>query len=173
MIAVVVPIGVMIALLVAVVYNVRLEKIDDRREFQESYLTEEMKSMVRAKINGVADSESIIRIAEEIACKYLRFVYRNDLANGRANCVGYAQLTSELINYAFQIKSLPYKAKPVYGKAYIWGLDLHPIFQCMVPKKYKSFFKDHDFVEVLVGDSVIYVDASFKDLFGMEYLKKK
>lgn len=93
------------------------------------------------------------------------------IPNGKANCVGYAQLTSAIINYAFQVKKLPYMAKPVVGKVYLFGIDLNNVVQKILPKKYRPFFKDHDFVEVDLGDKTIYVDSSLQDLSGLSFMQ--
>lgn len=99
------------------------------------------------------------------------FYCKNDIPKGKANCVGYAQLTSAIINYAFQIKNLTYKAKPVVGKVYLLGIDLNNVAQKILPQRHRPFFKNHDFVEVNAGSEVIYVDASLQDIIGIRFIK--
>ncbi|MBD5367391.1 MAG: hypothetical protein HDR82_10425 [Bacteroides sp.] len=95
-----------------------------------------------------------------MACKELSFTVKNNIPNGKANCVGHAQPTSAIINYAFQVKMLPYKAKPVVGKVYLFGIDLNNVAQKILPKKHRPFFKDNDFVEVDLKDKTVFVDSS-------------
>lgn len=99
----------------------------------------------------------------------LIFDRANDITNGKANCVGYAQLTSATINYAFKITNLPYKAKPVVGKVYLLGIDLNNITQRILPKMHRLFFKDHDYVEIGLGDKIIFIDTSSQDLTGYRF----
>ncbi|MDE6326749.1 MAG: hypothetical protein K2M02_11305 [Duncaniella sp.] len=51
--------------------------------------------------------KEIIFNCSDFACSLLSFSAKNDIPNGNANCIGYAQLTSEIVNYALQIKNLP------------------------------------------------------------------
>ena len=68
----------------------------------------------RKRIYKYSDSpEKIIKECSELVCKELSFTAKNNIQCGKANCVGYAQPISAIINYAFQVKKLPYKAKPV------------------------------------------------------------
>lgn len=95
------------------------------------------------------------------------------IPNGKANCVGYAQLTSAIINYAFQVKKLPYMAKPVVGKVYLFGIDLNNVAQKILPKKHRPFFKDHDFVEINLGDKTVFIDSSLQDLTGLTFMQRE
>ena len=101
----------------------------------------------------------------------LSFDRKNMIPNGKANCVGYAQLTSAIINYAFQVKKLPYKAKPIVGKVYLFGIDLNNVAQQILPQKHRPFFKDHDFVEVDLGDKTAFIDSSLQDLTGLSFIQ--
>lgn len=135
-------------------------------------LDDQLKSQIKADCQSVNDINEIIRKCNDIVCARLSFAYRNDISNGKANCVGYALLSSSVLNYAFRLNSLPCKAKPVYGKAYLWRIDLHPIMKSFVPDKYDPFFNDHDYVEIDCGDHYIYTDVSLMDLTGIEYFRK-
>lgn len=104
-------------------------------------------------------------------CKRLSFTAKNDIPKGKANCVGYAQLTSAIINYAFQIKNLTYKAKPVVGKVYLLGIDLNNVAQKILPQRHRPFFKDHDFVEVDLGNKTVFIDSSLQDLTGLTFMQ--
>lgn len=85
--------------------------------------------------NVTNSPEKIIRECSKLVCESLSFTAKNDIQRGKANCVGYAQLTSAILNYAFQIKNLPYKAKPVVGKVYLFGINLNNVAQKILPKK--------------------------------------
>ena len=133
-------------------------------------LTSDLKNQV-AEISN--NSYTPIKKCSKLACETLSFTTKNNIQNDKANCVGYAQLTSAIINYAFQVKELHYKAKPVVGKVYLFGIDLNNVAQKILPKKHRPFFKDHDFVEVVLGDKTIYVDSSLQDLTGYKFYQTK
>ncbi|HCO68875.1 MAG TPA: hypothetical protein DIT04_14115 [Dysgonomonas sp.] len=94
------------------------------------------------------DIESVIDLSQELTAKALSFsleIKENDPAKtlllGRANCVGYAAFASAAGNYLIDKYKLSevWEAKPVKGKLYVLGYDMHK------QTKNKSF-KDHDFV---------------------------
>lgn len=151
--------------------STRLNKIGYRPKTSIT-LDDQLKSQIKADCQSVNDIDEIIRKCNDIVCSRLSFAYRNDIPNGKANCIGYALLSSSVLNYAFRLNSLPCKARPVYGKAYLWDIDLHPFMKSLVPDKYDSFFNDHDYVEIDCGDHYIYTDASLQDLTGIEYFRK-
>lgn len=161
-----------IGLLYLAISLVQLNKIGYRDSISNS-IDSELKSMILDECQSMDDIDEIIRKCNDIVCSKLTFTYKNDLENGKANCVGYAHISSVTLNYAFKLNSLPYKAKPVYGKAYLLGMDLHPVMKSLVPDKYVSFFNDHDFVEIDCGDVLIYTDSSIQDLMSYEYLRKE
>ena len=120
------------------------------------------------------DADSVKEILEEcseLVCGRLSFAAKNDIQCGEANCIGYARLTSAVINYALRVKGLPGKAKPVVGKVYLFGIDLNNVAQAILPEKHRSFFKDHDFVEVDLGDRVVFIDTSLQDLTGLSFMQ--
>lgn len=123
----------------------------------------------RCRYDG--DAVDLILRCNDAVCAQLSFSYRNDVGHGKANCVGYAVLAAEALNRAFRRNSLPYHARPVYGKAYLWGIDLHPLMQAVFPSKYAPFFRDHDFVEIDLGDRYVYADASMQDVLGYGYIE--
>ena len=59
------------------------------------------------------------------------------------------------------------RAKPVVGYVTFCGLNLCKLLKSVVPEKYKSFVKDHDFVEIDLGERVRYFDASLYD-YGID-----
>ena len=113
------------------------------------------------------DVDEIIKFCCDFVCKRLSFHYKNDLNNGKANCVGYAQYTSQVLNQVFSLKGISCTSRPVVGSVYLYGVNLHPILLSILPKNQSSFFKDHDFVEIVFEDgSKKYVDTSLQDLTG-------
>lgn len=113
------------------------------------------------------DIEDLIRFSCDYTCKQLSFHRRNDLKNGKANCVGYAEYTSAVLNHVFRMKGLTIKSRPVVGSVHLYGVNLHPILMSILPKSQSSFFKDHDFVEIVFEDgSKRFIDTSLQDLTG-------
>lgn len=134
-------------------------------------LTSDLKNQ-NAEISNNSDTpQDIIKKCSNLACETLSFSAKNDIQRGKANCVGYAQLTSTLINQAFQIRNLPYHAKPVVGKVYLFGIDLNNISQKILPLKHRPFFKNHDFVEVDLGNKTVFIDTSLQDLTGLTFMQ--
>lgn len=134
-------------------------------------LTSDLKNQ-NAEISNNSDTpQDIIKKCSNLACETLSFSAKNDIQRGKANCVGYAQLTSTLINQAFQIRNLPYHAKPVVGKVYLFGIDLNNISQKILPLKHRPFFKNHDFVEVDLGNKTVFIDSSLQDLTGLTFMQ--
>ena len=134
-------------------------------------LQEDTKKKIAQDIIPLETDTDIIKYCSSIVTDMLSFDRKNMIPNGKANCVGYAQLTSAIINYAFQVKKLPYKAKPIVGKVYLFGIDLNNVAQQILPQKHRPFFKDHDFVEVDLGDKTAFIDSSLQDLTGLSFIQ--
>lgn len=124
-----------------------------------------------AQLASVEDETEIIKECDKYACKKLSFHRKNNLKNKEANRVGYDQYTSALLNFAFKYKGLLSKARPVVGQVHLYGLNLHPLAMAIMPNNLKSFFKDHDFVEIRKekGDT-IYIDTSLQDIIGKSFI---
>lgn len=152
--------------------QIRLEKESDRNIAMYS-LSADLKEQIQIKemCATINTPKDIIVRSSDIVCKQLSFSVKNDIPKGKANCVGYAQLTSTILNYAFQIKTLPYKAKPVVGKVYLFGINLNNIAQKILPQSHRPFFKDHDFVEIDLEDKIIFIDSSLQDLTGLTFMQ--
>lgn len=134
-------------------------------------ITSDLKNQVAEISNNSHTPQDIIKKCSNLVCETLSFTAKNDIQSGKANCVGYAQLTSAIINYAFQIKNLPYMAKPVVGKVYLFGINLNNIAQKILPQRHRLFFKDHDFVEINLDDKTVFIDSSLQDLTGLTYIQ--
>lgn len=169
-IKIVLAILICVVSIVFLVSQIRLEKCSDRSALPYT-LTSELKTSIDKICTSTDSPEKIIDECSELVCKELSFTSKNNIQCGKANCVGYAQLTSAVINYAFQVKKLPYKATPVVGKVYLFGINLNNIAQTILPQKHRPFFKDHDFVEVDLGDKTIYIDSSLQDLTGFKFMQ--
>lgn len=157
-----------IGCVVFLISQIKLEKCRERST-SPCAITSDLKTPIDIICNTYDSPEKIIEECSKLVCKRLSFAAKNDIPKGKANCVGYAQLTSAIINYAFQIKNLTYKAKPVVGKVYLFGIDLNNTTQRILPKKHRSFFKDHDFVEIDLEDKIIFIDTSLQDLTGYRF----
>ncbi len=144
----------------------RLEKIADR-PLRESTMSRAMAEAIEEECAELEEAEAIIKRCSRIVCDSLQFSYQNDLAEGKANCVGYAQLTAETLNHAFRTKGLPFRAKPVYGRFHLMGNDIHPFIMTLLPSKYKSFFYDHDYTEINLDGEKVFIDTSLQDLLPM------
>ena len=115
----------------------------------------------------VAEAEACAVYGMKLTCELLRFSKKNDIDAGAANCVGYAQLCSAVCNYALEKNGMRNRAKPVVGYVTFCGLNLCKLLKGVVPEKYKNFVKDHDFVEIDLGERVRYFDASLYD-YGID-----
>lgn len=159
-----------LGVLVVALHSMRLEKIGYREG--EYKLTEAQIKIIESECAEITNIEDLIDKCSDIVCEQLMFKYHNDLNNGQANCVGYAKFHSAVLNQAFKIIYQSYKARPVYGKAFLWGMNLHPLFKSIVPKKFEPFFNDHDYTEIDLGEEYIYTDTSIEDLLSYRYSKK-
>lgn len=152
-----------VGIVLFLISQIRLEKERDRNIAVYS-LSTVLKEQIKEMCATLNTPQDIIEHSSDMTCKRLSFSAKNDIPNGKANCIGYAQLTSAIINYSFQLKNLPYHAKPVVGKVYLFGIDLNNVAQKILPKKHRPFFKDHDFVEIDLCNEIIYIDSSLKDV---------
>lgn len=150
--------------------QIKLDKDRDRNCINYT-IDSDLRNQVIEISNSSNTPQDVVKGCSKLVCDRLSFAAKNDIPKGKANCVGYAQLTSSVINYAFQVKMLPYRAKPVVGKVYLFGINLNNVAQKILPKKHRPFFIDHDFVEVELGDKTIYVDSSLQDLTGLTFMQ--
>ena len=152
------------------IHGLSLRKTDNR-PFVSYSVTEAEAKDLQTRLESTSDEMEIIKRCNEFACEELSFHKKNNLKMRKANCVGYAQYTAALLNYAFKHKSLKSKARPVVGQVHLYGFNLHPLTMSIVPNNLKSFFKDHDFVEIIKenGDTV-FIDTSLQDLLGKTFI---
>lgn len=134
---------------------------------------------IEDKLSGsqAGDIESIIGISQEITAKALDFSpesKENDpnktVLLRRANYTGYAAFTASTGNYLIEKYKLSevWEAKPVKGKLFLLGYDMHK------QTKNKSF-KDRDFVifRNKITHREICVDPSLYDSYGIKKIRKQ
>ena len=95
------------------------------------------------------------------------FAQHNDVVNGKANCVGYAQYAASLCNKIFLSNNIDAEAKAVVGCYYFGYINLHNVVTKFVSNnQIKNFIKDHDYVEIVdnSGKVVYSFDPSIYDL---------
>jgi len=121
-------------------------------------------------IDKTIDLETLTCIANAITCEMLSFTNGKASANPnqllqtqRANCVGYAAMLNSIANYLIQKHQLPFASKHQVAKLDLLGLDLHQFFN-------SSFFKDHDFNEIIDLDTgaKVSIDASVSDYLWID-----
>ena len=125
-------------------------------------LSQQIKNRIRNECKET-DPEKCAKYSLKLTGKMLSFSQKNDIQNGEANCVGYAILCSWICNYALKVNHLEYKSKPVVGYVTFYGVNLCDVLKSIVPKGYKNFVKDHDFVELELDDKIMLFDASLYD----------
>lgn len=122
------------------------------------------------------DIEAIVDISQELAGKALDFseeAKENDpnktVLLKRANSKGYASFTAATGNYLIDKYKLSdiWEARPVKGKLYLFGNDMHK------ETKNKSF-KDYDFVifRNKITKREICIDPTVNDKFGIDRISK-
>ena len=150
------------------IHGLTLHKANNR-QYATYSLTEEERELY-AHIANISDETEIIRLCNELACKKLSFRRKNNLNIGEANCIGYAQYTTTLLNSAFKYKRLTSTARAVVGQVHLYDINIHPLVVGIMPDNLKYFFKDHDFVEIRKenGDT-IFIDTSLQDLLGKSF----
>lgn len=141
-----------------------LEKTADR-SYTQYPLSIETKEDIKQSVERLFDLTPI-DISLTTTSTLLKFSKRNDIKNGKANCVGYAQLFTSICNYALEVGGYEGRVKPVVGKIRWYGIDFCKVLKTIVPKKYESFVKDHDFVELDYGNEYVYIDPTLFDFCG-------
>lgn len=153
-------------------FNISLSKISDRSSnyIPNNSLKEEIKIETKE-----LSPEEIRKYSIKKTANILSFAVKNDLCNGEANCVGYAQMCAGISNYAFRTHGYNSSAKPVVGYVKLFGVNLCYILKwCMPTKRWENFVKDHDFVEFNnIDGSTIYCDASAYDLIWNDCKTKR
>jgi len=152
-----------LSLFLTLLFGFKLVKTKGRND-GDYHLSEEMKRTIRKDTNDL-DYRQIIRYSLRLTGKRLEFSLKNDLAHNKANCIGYAQVCSSICNYAYSVNGIALRTKPVVGYVTLYGINLCPLLQAVVPNRYNGFVKDHDFVELVLDDRVLLFDASLYDYY--------
>lgn len=162
-----VGIGVAVIIMVMILMPISFVKTSDRGATHD-YFPEELKGRIKAETAGYSDVE-IVKYSLDLTAELLRFTRVNALKDGKANCVGYAQLCSNICNYAFAARHSKARTKPVVGYIAICGIDMCKVAYFLAPAKDKNFVKDHDFVEYRHQDGTTsFFDPSIYDVtFGL------
>ena len=86
----------------------------------------------------------------------------------KENCVGYTKLFTGICNYALKVNHCDGRAMPVVGYIQWCGINLCDAALVVAPEEYKSFVKDHDFVELEYDQKHVYIDPTIYDATGDE-----
>lgn len=140
--------------------------VKQRNRTSTNVLTVELKKKIKQETGGL-DEADIMKYSIELTASYLSFSSRNNITQHKANCVGYANLCSNICNYALKVNHMYGYAKPVVGYIKFNSLNLCDILvQIMPNRRLKLFVKDHDFVEFYFGNHIIYADPCAYDLIN-------
>ena len=132
--------GVFLVLYFLFIHGLTLHK-NDNRLYTSFRLAETDKQELFQLIGPTSDETEIIKLCNEFSCKKLLFHRKNNLKIGEANCIGYAQYTTALLNSAFTYKNLSSTASHVVGQVHLYGINLHPLAVGVMPDNLKSFFQ--------------------------------
>ncbi len=128
------------------------------------------KTQIARGTKGMTEKQ-IIDYSLDLTAKTLQFDWKNDIPNGKANCIGYAQLCAAICNHALKSNGYKCRAKPVVGYIEDCGINLCEALKVIMPSNHwKSFVKDHDFVELSYGGKTYYFDPSIYDVLGNKCL---
>ena len=157
-----------VALLMVVWSSFRLVKTHDRAKGYT--LPKPLRTTVVEQTKGMSETQ-IIDYSLALTAQELQFAEKNDIANGKANCVGYAQLCSAICNQALAANGYSNRSKPVVGYVKNCGINICPVIKAIAPNSHwQNFVKDHDFVELKIGDIIYYFDPSIYDILGNKCL---
>jgi hypothetical protein len=127
-------------------------------------LSKELKERIVNETHEL-DEIDILNYSLELTDELLEFDETNNIKEGKANCVGYALLCANIMNYGLKVNNLEGTCKPVVGYVKLLGVNLCNVLKCCMPtKRWENFVKDHDFVEYHIDAQTIFCDASAYDL---------
>lgn len=163
---------IIITILVLLICNsFTLVKTHDRNKSYQLPIA--LKQQVTKESKGMNEAQ-IIDYSLKLTAQKLQFDTRNDIAHGKANCVGYAQLCSAICNQALKSNGYTCRAKPVVGYIRDCGVNLCDVLKSIAPnQRWQNFVKNHDFVELSYKGKVYYFDPSIYDVLGNKCLTVK
>ena len=136
-------IGVLAAIVLYVLLpSFQLVKTADR-QYAGYPISEELRKRITEETKGFSNEKEIIEYSKLLTAELLEFSEQNNIGNGKANCIGY----SKLCNYGLITNKFKGRVKPVVGYVTWCGINLCNVVKMIVPKDYRNFVKDHDFVE--------------------------
>ena len=136
------------------------------RTYSEFPLSKQLKEQIVKETSKLPYDIDLMDYCLTLTSMLLEFSEKNDIENGKANCVGYTKLFTSIYNYALLVNKYEGRVKPVVGYVTWCGINLCDVAKFIVPKKYESFVKDHDFVELDFENYFVYVDPSLYDIMG-------
>ena len=156
-------IGVLVLFYYIFITPLKLVKTADRH-YPEYPLSKELKERIRRETKGHYDI-SAVEYSLSLTANLLDFSAQNDIENGAANCIGYTKMFMAICNYTLKVHGFKERVTPVVGYIEWHGINLCNVTQSIVPKKYRAFFKDHDFIELgYLKDEYIYIDPTIFDM---------
>ena len=163
--------SLVMAITVMILCSFTLVKTHDRgRTYR---LPRVLSSQVTRETRGMNEAE-IIDYSLNLTAQLLQFEQKNDIANGKANCVGYALVCAAICNQALRSNGYTCRAKSVVGYVNNCGVNLcNSLGKIMPTKHWQNFVKDHDFVELSYGGKTYYFDPSIYDVLGNKCLTVK
>ncbi len=145
--------------------SVKLVKLNDRPSHA-CWLNEDIRNAIRANVGSDTSEDAIIQFSLFLTAELLEFSEKNSVSEGKANCIGYAQLYSDICNYGFRIShKAGCHAHAVVGLTKVYGININTIVTHLIPW-HKNFFKDHDFVEISTPTKHLFIDPSTFDVLG-------
>jgi hypothetical protein len=154
--------GVIVVLLTLCSFDLVKERVVKEDSYSLSY---DLKKQIEAETMGM-DEIHILTYSVRLTASLLDFSEKNNIKNGKANCVGYAILCKAICNYAYQLNDYNIRVNHVRGYVSLMGMNLCKSARTISPTKYKNFVKDHDFIELSLGNCCYYIDPSLYDLIG-------
>ena len=130
-------------------------------------ISSEMKDRIKLETQGM-ENVRIAKYCIQLTSEMLEFSKKNDIQNGKANCIGYARVCKSLCEYAYKINNKNISVRHVRGYVTDYRVNLCKIMEFISPKELKEFVKDHDFIELDFGNSYIYLDPTSYDMIGRD-----
>ena len=153
-----------IAVFVFIKSQIHLVKSNDRESSDYS--------IIETDNVNLSTIEEIAEYAKIKTADKLSFAQQNDIANNKANCVGYAKVAASLCNRLFKYNKIDAHAKAVVGYYYLGNINIHNVVtQCFSNQQIINFIKDHDYVEIInsSGEVVYSFDPSIYDLTKLNF----
>ncbi len=158
-----------LALLIVCLFfpSIKLRKTADRA-YSDYQISPQLKKRIAKETSELPHDYSVIDYCLSLTAELLDFSEKNNIKQGKANCVGYTKLFTGICNYALKVNHCDGRAMPVVGYIQWCGINLCDAALVVAPEEYKSFVKDHDFVELEYDQKHVYIDPTIYDATGDE-----